>query len=86
LCTRGDSITRADLAKERWPAGRAEVSGDGVDELVIASRGPGLEIVELARRAIAARSAARRVEPCDERSLDDAVVVEPVRERAQPRR
>jgi len=86
LCTTGDSITRADLAIERWPAGRAEGSGDGVDEFVIASRGPGVEIVELARRAIAARSAVRRAEPCDERSLDDAVVVEPLRERAQPRR
>jgi hypothetical protein len=90
LGTRGDSITRDDLAIERWPAHRAEVNGDGVDELVIVSRGSGMEIVELVRRTIAARPAARPVEPCPEafgeRSLDDAVVVEPMRERAQPRR
>lgn len=86
MCTRGDSITRADLAIERWLAGRAEGSGDGVDELVLASRGPGLEIVELVRRAIAARPAAHRAEPCAERNLDDAVVVESARRRAQPRR
>jgi hypothetical protein len=94
LGTRGDSITRDDLAIERWPAHRAEVNGDGVDELVIVSRGSGMEIVELVRRTIAARPAARpaarSVEPCPEafgeRNLDDAVVVEPMRERAQPRR
>jgi hypothetical protein len=96
LCTRGDIITRADLAVERWPAWRAEASCDAADELVLVSRGSGAQIVELVR-PIAARPVARRAlggEPSG--GLDDAVAIEHTiehtvehavgRARAQPRR
>ena len=62
-CTRGDIITRADLAGERWLVRRAEDHGDAVDELVIVSCGSGTQI-ELVRRPIAAPPAARRAVPC----------------------
>ncbi len=92
--TRGDIITRADLAVERWPASRAEASCDAADELVLVSRGSGAQIVELVR-PIAALPAVRRApggEPSSGGGLDDAVAVERAiehaveRERAQPRR
>jgi hypothetical protein len=88
LCTRGDIITRADLAVERWPAWRAEASCDAADELVLVSRGSGAQIVELVR-PIAARPVARRApggEPSGGAGLDDAVAIEHAVERAQPRR
>lgn len=91
MCTRGDIITRADLAGD-WPASRAEASCDAVDELVIVSNGRGAEIVEQVRCPIAALPAARWAARCaewsGERSLDDAVAIEPALERrpAQPRR
>jgi hypothetical protein len=80
LCTRGDIITRADLAEEHPPASRAEANRDAVDELVVVSSGRDAEIVELVRRPIAAlpeaRWAALRAEWPGERSLDDAVAIE----------
>lgn len=84
--TRGDIITRADLAVERRPACRAEASCDAADELVLVSRGSGAQIVELVR-PIAARPAARRA-PSGTGGLDDAVAIEPALDlsRAQPRR
>jgi hypothetical protein len=95
LCTRGDIITRADLAGEHEPASRAEASRDAVDELVVVSSGRDAEIVEL-RHPIAALPAARRAALCvewsGERSLDDAVEIETAIDRAidrkpaQPRR
>jgi hypothetical protein len=91
LCTRGDIITRADFAVERWPARRAEANCDGVDELVTVWCGSDTELVELVRRPIAAYPAARGAELGIESfggRLDDAVVIEPMveRTRAQPRR
>ena len=80
MCTRGDIITRADLAGGCWPASRVEASRDDADELVLVSHGSGGQIVELVRRPIAAPPAARwaalRVEEAGERELDDAVAIE----------
>jgi hypothetical protein len=87
LGTRGDIITRADLAGERWPVRRAEDRCDAVDELVIVSCGSGAQIVELVR-PIAAVPAAWRAALCGEpsggRDLDDAVAIEHMAERRRP--
>lgn len=93
MCTRGDIITRADLAGEHGPASRAEASCDAVDEdvvdeivvdeIVVVSSGCEAELVELVRRPIAAPPDRRAlcVEWSGERSLDDAVAIEPAVER-----
>lgn len=85
MCTRGDIITRADLAGQDGPACRAEASRDAEDDLVVVSCGCGAEIVEL-RCPIAALPAARRAAPCaegaGERALDDAAAIEHAIERA----
>ena len=60
-----------------------------MDELVVVARGGGAEIVELVRCPIAAPPAARRalcIEWSGERSLDDAVAIEPAIERKPAQR